>query len=142
MTGIHAPTGKGAAAWGTNETAIREVYAAQARGDVEGYLSLLADDVVLHFPGRSRLAGDHAGKHAIRRHFALVAELSHGSFRTEVHDVLANDDHAVALIDARAERDGRTIDLPRVHVWHVRDGRPSELWVHPVDQYALDAYWD
>ena len=124
-----------------NEELLRNAYDAQGRGDIEAYLALLSDDFVLHMPGRSRIAGDYPGKDEVRRHFREVAELSGGTFRTELHDVLATDDHAVGLVGARAEREGRVVQLPRVHVWHVRDGRLAELWVHPADQYEFDAYW-
>jgi ketosteroid isomerase-like protein len=124
-----------------NEDLLRQAYEAQARGDLESYLDLLSDDFVLHIPGRSRIAGDYRGKDEVRRHFREIAELSGGTFRTEVHDTLASHDHAIGLVDARAERDGRIVELPRVHVWHVRDGKLSELWLHPLDQYAFDDYW-
>jgi len=32
------------------------------------------------------------------------------------------------------------VDLSRVHVWHVENGRLTELWLHPVDQEAFDGY--
>ena len=124
-----------------NEDLLRRAYDAQRRRDLTGYLELLTDDFVLHIPGASRIAGDYRGKAEVRRHFEEVARLSGGSFRTDVHDVLASDEHVVGLIAASAERDGARIDLPRVHVWHVRDGRLSELWLHPADQLAFDAYW-
>ena len=124
-----------------NEALLRRAYDAQGRGDVDGYIECLSDTIILHIPGRSRIAGDYSGKEDVRRHFREIAELSGGSFRTEVHDVVAGDDHAVGLINARAERDGRVIDLPRVHVWHVRDGKLSEVWLCPADQYAFDEYW-
>jgi ketosteroid isomerase-like protein len=120
---------------------VRSAYEAQARGDLDAYLGLLSDDFVLHIPGRSRIAGEYRGMDEVRRHFREVAELSGGTFRTEVHDVLQGDGHVVGLVEARAERAGRLVDLPRVHVWHVRDGELTELWLHPADQYAFDAYW-
>jgi ketosteroid isomerase-like protein len=124
-----------------NEGLLRRAYEAQARGDLESYLDLLTDDFVLHVPGRSRIAGVYRGRNEVRRHFREIAELSGGTFRTEVHDAMASRDHAIGLVDARAERDGRTVALPRVHVWHVRDGKLSELWLHPLDQDAFDDYW-
>lgn len=124
-----------------NEAPVRRAYEAQARGDIEGYIDLLSENFVLHIPGRSQIAGDYRGKEEVRRHFREIAEISGGTFRTEIHDILASDDHDVGLVNARAERDGRLVDLPRVHVWHVRDGQLAELWLHPVDQYAFDAYW-
>ncbi len=124
-----------------NEILLRLAYDAQARGDIDAYLDLLSDDVVLHIAGRSRIAGDYHGKDEIRRHFAEVAALSGGTLRTEIHDVLAGEDHVVGLVKANAERDGATVDLPRVHVWHVRKGKLSEAWIHPADQYAYDSFW-
>ena len=120
---------------------VRRAHAAQARGDLDAYLALLADDFVLRIPGRSRIAGEYHGREAMRRHFAEIAALSGGTFRTSVHDVTAWDEHVIALVEATAERDGVVVQLPRIHVWHVRDGELSELSLHPVDQNTFDAYW-
>jgi uncharacterized protein len=124
-----------------NEILLQQAYEAQARGDIDGYIELLSDDFVLHIPGRSQIGGDYRGKDEVRRHFREITELSAGTFRTEIHDVLASDEHIVGLVNARAEREGVLVDLPRVHVWHVRDGKLAELWLHPGDQYAFDEYW-
>jgi hypothetical protein len=37
-------------------------------------------------------------------------ELTGGSFRVEVHDAVAHDEHAVGLHTAHAERAGRTLE--------------------------------
>ena len=124
-----------------NVALVRGAYAAQAAGDLEAYLALLTDDFVLHIPGRSQIAGTYRGREAMRGHFADIARISGGSFRTTVHDVAGSDDHVIALVEATAERDGSVVELPRIHVWHVRDGALSELWLHPVDPDAFDAYW-
>jgi uncharacterized protein len=124
-----------------NEILLRQTYEAQGRGDIDRYLETLSDDFVLHIPGRSRIAGDYRGREEVRRHFREIAELSGGTFRTEVHDVLASDEHVVGLVNARAEHWGVPVEIPRVHVCHVRDGRLAEMWIHPVDQRAFDAYW-
>jgi hypothetical protein len=50
----------------------------------------------------------------MRRHFEEIATLSGGTFRTEVHDIVANDAHAVALLQASAERGTLVVDLPKV----------------------------
>lgn len=124
-----------------NERLVRDVYEAQSRGDMDAYLGFLTDDFVLHIPGRSRIAGDYRGKDEVRRHFREVAELTGGTFRTNVHDVVAGADHAVGLIEASGERGGKTADLPRVHLWHVPGAKLSELWLHPTDQYVFDDFW-
>jgi uncharacterized protein len=124
-----------------HEHLVQQAYAAQSEGDLDAYIELLSESFVLHIPGRSRIAGDYHGKDEVRRHFREMVELSEGTFRTDVHDVLVSDDHAVGLVNARGERDGRSVDLPRVHVWHASDGALRELWLHPADQFAFDAYW-
>jgi uncharacterized protein len=68
-------------------------------------------------------------------------ERSGGTFRSQVHDLLATDDHAVALLRVTAQREDRAVDVPVVHVWHVRDGKLAEAWAHPVDQHLLDQFW-
>jgi uncharacterized protein len=124
-----------------NERLVREAYEAQARGDLEVYLGLLAEDFVLHIPGRSRIAGEYRGHEEVRRHFREIAQLSGGSFRTVVHDVVSSREHVVGLVVATAERDGREFELPRVHIWHTSGGQLSEMWLLPADQYEFDSFW-
>jgi ketosteroid isomerase-like protein len=68
-------------------------------------------------------------------------ERSGGTFRSQVHDLLATDDHAVALLRVTAQREDRAVDVPVVHVWHVRDDKLAEAWAYPVDQHLLDQFW-
>jgi ketosteroid isomerase-like protein len=57
----------------------------------------------------------------------------------DVHDVVANDEHAVALVHLHLEvADGRRYDQPQVQVAHVRDGRIVEFWTMNQDQAVLD----
>ncbi len=78
-----------------NESLLRRAYQAQAEGDIDGYLGLLSDDFVLHIPGSSQIAGDYEGPDEVRRHFREISDLSGGTFRTRIHAVLADDEHAV-----------------------------------------------
>ena len=50
-------------------------------------------DIVWYAPGRSQLAGDHQGVDTVLGYFGRTMELTGGSFRVEVHDVVANDEH-------------------------------------------------
>jgi ketosteroid isomerase-like protein len=69
------------------------------------------------------------------------AERSGGTFGVDVHDVLGDQDHAVGLLRVSGQREGREVNVPVVHVFHVRDGKLAELWIHPLDQYAIDEFW-
>jgi ketosteroid isomerase-like protein len=54
--------------------------------------------------------------------------------------VLANDDHAVALQIARAERNGRSLVDRVVYVFHLRDGKTAEAWFNG-DPRVQDDFW-
>ena len=98
-------------------------------------------DVVWHSPGRSQLAGDHRGVDAVLGFFGRTMELTGGTFRVDVHDVVANDEHVVGLHAVTAEREGRTLQDQNTLVFHVRDGRASEVWQFWADQYAADGFF-
>ncbi len=70
-----------------------------------------------------------------------MGEMSGGTFSVETHDVLASDEHAVALFRVRGEREGKTLDQPAVQVFHIEGGKVKEVWTHPLDQYAADEFW-
>jgi ketosteroid isomerase-like protein len=99
---------------------------------------LFHPDIVWHAPGRSQLSGDHQGVDAVLGYFGKTMELTGGTFRVEVHDVVANDEHAVGLNTAHAERAGRTLEDDNTLVFHVRDGKVTEVWQYWTDQYAAD----
>ncbi len=125
-----------------NEDFIREGYAAFGRGDVDALQHrFFAEDVRYHVPGRSPLAGDYEGVAQVLEWLGRQFALSGGTISAEVHDVVANDDHAVSLITVRAERGGKQIEDNSVQVFHVRDGKVSEFWSHPADLYAMDEFW-
>jgi ketosteroid isomerase-like protein len=68
-------------------------------------------------------------------------ELTAGSFRAELHDVVANDEHAVALYVTRGEREGRTLENRDVLVSHIRNGKIAEAWLLTDDLYAADEFY-
>lgn len=111
------------------------------RGDVTTAMGFYSDDVVFHYPGRNPLSGDYRGKDQVLGLLGRVMELTGGSFRPDVHDILASDDHVAALVTVRAERDGTPVEWTSVDLFHLRDGKLSEHWVHEVDQDFVDRFW-
>jgi ketosteroid isomerase-like protein len=125
-----------------NEDLVRQAFAAYTRGDIQALVTeYLSPEVVWHVPGRGPLAGDHAGLDAVGTHFARVAELSGATHRVELHDVIGNDDHVVALHAARGERGDQKLDVNAMHVCHVRDGKITEVWTVQHDLYTWDDFW-
>jgi ketosteroid isomerase-like protein len=121
-----------------NEDLIRRGYDAFSSGDMQTLRELFHPDIVWHTPGRSQLAGDHQGVDAVLGFFGQTMELTGGTFRVEVHDVVANDEHAVGLNSVHAERAGKTLEDNNTLVFHVRDGKVTEVWQYSSDQYAAD----
>ena len=124
-----------------NVELLRRGYAAYESGDMDTINQLFADDILWHVAGRSQLAGDYKGKDEVFQFFGKIMELSNGTSKLEIHDVLANDGHAVVLLTGTAERNGTSFRGTDIHVWHISNGKVVEFWDSPVDQYAADEFW-
>jgi ketosteroid isomerase-like protein len=124
-----------------NEELFRKGLDAFAKGDMDTLQSLFADDIVWHVGGNSQLSGDYKGQGEVMGWLGKNAELSGGTIRVEPHDVLANDEHGVALITVTAQRDGKSLRDNAVQVVHVSGGKVTESWLHAGDQQTVDAFW-
>ena len=89
-----------------NAELVRDLYDAFRTGDMPTVERLLADDVIWHAPGRGRNAGIRRGKAELYAAMGQLAELTGGSLGAEIHDVLANDHHAVIIQTTRGNRPG------------------------------------
>lgn len=107
-------------------------------GDAATLVGLYADDIVLHYFGRSPLAGDHRGKAAALAALARVSALTKRG-TPEVHDVLASNTHA-AILAQESWMDGDTpVTVNRILLYHVRGGQFTECWIYDEDQRLVDA---
>jgi uncharacterized protein len=124
-----------------NEEVARQAAAAFQQGDLDALREkYLAADTRWHVPGRSPIAGDYDGVDQVLGLFVKLFELTDGTYRIEVHDVLANDDHVVTLLTARAERAGKQLDENQVLVSHMVNGKFAEVWVQQANLYAVDEF--
>jgi len=121
-----------------NEDLLRRGYTAFAAADLDTVFSLFADDIVWHNGGSNQLSGDLRGHQEIMGFFGKLIELTGGTFRLDLHDVLANDTHGVVLVTAHAERDGQPVSVREANIWHLADGKATEFWVFPEDTAELD----
>ena len=121
---------------------LRRSYKAFSDGDMETIGGLMSDDTVWHILGHSHLAGDLKGKDAVFGFFGKLMTETEGTFRLEVHDVLANGEHSIGLVTERAEKGGKKWESRAVHVIHTdADGRTKEFWAFQEDQAAADDFW-
>jgi ketosteroid isomerase-like protein len=123
------------------ESTIREAYAAFGRGDVDGYLKPCTEDFTFNIPGRGAIAGAWRGKEGLCELARMAMEVTQGSFREEVEDVLANEQHAVVLARHQFTRDGQPRHYRTAHVYDIRDGRLVNCWEQPQDLSLFDEAW-
>jgi ketosteroid isomerase-like protein len=127
-----------------NVTIVREGFEAFAKGDTEWMDRHLADDVTWHVGGNSKWAGAYQGKENVLAFFGRQTQALGGqSPAVEVHDILGNDDHVVVLGSAAARAaDGSSADWKYVQVFHVKDGKATEVWGMAENDAAVDPFLD
>jgi uncharacterized protein len=124
-----------------NVELTRRGYEAFSKGDFATLTDIFADDVVWNVPGPGPLAGTYRGRDEVFALFARLAAETGGTFRLELHDVLANDDHAVALTTAFASRGGKSLEDRETNVFHVKNGKITEFWNATTNPEATVAFW-
>ncbi len=125
-----------------NAERIRSLFAAFRQGDMAAIEEVLPEDAVWHFPGRhGRLAGTHKGRRKIFEFLAKVSELTNGTVRLELVDVVANDDHAVAIFYGTAKRGEKTLDNHTCLLMRLEHGQVREVWEFVWDLYHVDDFW-
>jgi ketosteroid isomerase-like protein len=121
-----------------NGKLLRGLFESFASGDVAAMEAAFDDDLTWHAPGTNRFSGQFRGRTAAMERLADMREAGIKT-RFDVHDIVANDEHAIALAHLHLEvADGRRYDQPQVAVAHVRDGRIAEFWTMNQDQAVLD----
>ena len=116
---------------------VRRYFETVHRNPAETF-ALYSPEVVLHYSGGHRLSGDHRGPAKVTELFTRSRQAFGGSQRLVVHDVLAGDDHAVALLSASAVLAGREVTWNRVVVFHAAGGLITEQWILDGDQQLVD----
>ncbi len=124
-----------------NEELLRREYEARARGELSALQELFHEDIVWHVPGRSAIAGAYRGRDEVMEYTRRRQELAEGSFKINVHDILANDDWALVIAAGRVQRQGKTHEWRAHGLYRFRDGKIAECRVLPEDQYAFDEIW-
>jgi ketosteroid isomerase-like protein len=110
---------------------------AWAAGDAATVVGLYADDIVLHYFGDNPLKGDHIGKAAALSALGRISQaVKRGA--PEIHDVLGGEHHAALLAKERWGEGEDAIELNRLLLYHVRDGKLAECWIYDEDQRLVD----
>ena len=121
-----------------NAAATRAAIEAFSKGDVETMGAALADDAVWHIPGSNRFSGEFRGKAAVLGRFQQMGEAGLLPTIDEIHDVVGNDEHVVALVRITLSSADASASANAVWVMHVADGKMLEFWGLNDNQGELD----
>ena len=121
-----------------NATVFRRGYEAFNAGDMDTLRELFDANIVWHNGGRTRFSRDSHGIDETLGFFLELMQATDGTFHLDVHDILADDDHAVALVTAHSEVNGTKTEDIGAHVVHVKNGKVTESWFFNWNPYQQD----
>ncbi|MGH9248776.1 MAG: nuclear transport factor 2 family protein [Acidimicrobiales bacterium] len=106
-----------------NSELYRRITAAFQAGDTDMLRSAVASDVRWHEAGNPEVI---EGRDAVMQRMSAAAQLDN---KIDLHDVLANDEHVVAMLNVELTKpDGSQVAYPVVEIAHVKDGQVTERW--------------
>ena len=105
-------------------------------GDMSKAFDGVSDDIVWHEIGRDEPI---RGKQALMERFSGMPEGA--SIRTETHDVVANDEHAIQLVTATATMGDQELVYRTAEIYHIRDGKITERWAFSDDTDRINKFF-
>ena len=123
-----------------NAAIIRSAYEAVEKGDLPAYAALLDDDIIWHesTPG---MEGDYHGRDQVLAFLGQVFQETGLQMSVSIHDILANDDHAVILHESTLTLKDRALTAKYADVYHLRNRKITEHWHLAVDPKADQTFF-
>lgn len=119
-----------------NATLARQALEGMSTADPTGMMEYLADEVVWHEIGSDEPI---RGKQALAERLAGLSQ--GGNITVDVHDVVANDEHTIALVTATATMGERSLTYRTAEIMHVRDGKVTERWAFSDDTERINRFF-
>lgn len=119
-----------------NASLARETLEGMSTDDLSGMMERIDDDVVWHEIGGGEPI---RGKEALMARWAGLAQ--GGSITMEVHDVVANDEHTIALVTATAKMGDQSLTYRTAEIMHIRDGKVTERWAFSDDTERINRFF-
>jgi uncharacterized protein len=104
---------------------VNSIYAAFGRGDVPAVLGAFADDIEWFEAEGMPYGGLHRGPEAVAQNvFGPITEDVEG-FAVTPEELIGSGATVVAVVRymGTGKATGKTLDVPAVHVWGIRDGK-------------------
>jgi uncharacterized protein len=109
-----------------NLASVRASYEAFGRGDLDGALGMMSEDIVWHQAQGLPHGGTYHGLPAVRAAiFDPLDEQWWDDFDATPTEIIGLGDHVVVLgrYTATAKGSGAPLDVPFAHVWRFEEGR-------------------
>ena len=104
---------------------------------------LLAPHLANRGSGNTAWAGEYKGKANVFDMFARQQQAMGTQPEVDIHDIVGNDDHVVALGTAKATGpDGSIVEWRYTQIFHVKDGKTTEVWGMAENDAAVDPFLD
>lgn len=118
-----------------NVTLVRELMDAFESGDVEAIRARMTDDVRWHMIGGETVVGLDA--------LAGTMSAMDDDFgiETDVHDIVGNDEHVIALVNATVRAGDEEFSYRTAEIVHVVDGKVTERWAFSDDTGAISEFF-
>ena len=124
-----------------NVELVRRGYTAFNSGDMATLSDMFAEDAVWHVAGSGVLSGTKQGRDAILAYFGELGARTQGHFQANVEDIVGGENHTVAIQQTHGEANGKTLDMPTVITFVVRDGQIAEGREFFEDTAKADDFW-
>jgi uncharacterized protein len=125
-----------------NVAIMQRAYDAFNKADLDTLVEIFDESIVWHLPGRSSMAKDYESRDATLAYFGQLGELTGGTFRAELQELLGGDnDRVVGIQRSTADKDGKHLDVDNCIVFTLKDGRVVDGREHFEDLYAWDEFW-
>jgi ketosteroid isomerase-like protein len=99
--------------------------------------------VVWHEPDvGSDHTGDLHGAESVIGMMSEAGDRTRGTFRPTPRQIVANGEHAVAMIDWEAERSGERLEGKEVAVFRIRGAKIVEVSFHQDDMEPDRKFWE
>jgi ketosteroid isomerase-like protein len=114
-----------------------------ATRDMAALREINAENIEWYTPGDHPLSGRLVGIDAVLGWMKKSAEVTNGTFRVEIHRIVADEEYAVAISTYRGERKGIVLEMPGVQIFRRDPVRnqiiEARIWVY--DDVFVNRFW-
>ena len=117
---------------------LARFYEMLAAGDAS---ELIAEDAFAFAGTSNALSGTHRGRDAVVDWLARYRAAAPDRFELDIHDILANDDHGMAIVRVVAERGDASYDEYETHVFELVKGTIAGIFIYWNDPAPADDFY-